>query len=763
MESKRLPEAARKRNGGMAGILLLPALAAVWLSGCGKGARDPSAGTEQGGQNGEAGYVYVSEYLSVETEGGYPDILCIKGNEIYYALHTWEEKTERSATELLRQEIGNDTKAEKLSLPLAQGESLMQFLVDEEGNYILLLSKYSRQETEEAGAMYASFFLCKYDREGTELFRQDLTAAMENGQRQYIQSLGCDAQGRFYLLSEQTVLLLQADGSYYGQADTGGYTIVMETGKDGNLYLTRYGMQGELEIVQIDFAAKAVASVYTGLRANGGSDGLFIKGAETDFLLADSSRLYTYDLASQSSETVFDWLDCDINGDYVSKVGVSEDGRILAAVSDWETGETSLVRITKTSAGEAAQKEIITLAARYEYQKLRSSAVKFNRSNDRYRVKIETYDGKTDEDIALLLNGAAAAGNAPDLIDLSIGIQVDSYVKKGLLEDLTPFLEASDRIGREDLVESVLNAFTYDGRLIGIPESFSLNVLAGKTSMVGEEAGWTVDEMVALSRQYPEASLLDHVSRYSILRVCYQQENFIDMETGKCRFDSEEFKNLLEYCKIFPEEALYDESDERSTPIKLQEGDVLLVDAYINNVEAFQMYRAMFGEPATYIGYPTADGRAGIRLEYSDGGAYAISSGSGQKEGAWAFLEFLLTQDGEQRYQSFPIRKDLLEDMLTQAMTPEMTVDENGEPKEDPKTTWGWGNDWQVEIYAAAQEDVARLRELIELAGSGSNTDSKIVEMIWEEAGPFFDGQKSVDEVADVIQSRVRLYVSENS
>ena len=40
--------------------------------------------------------------------------------------------------------------------------------------------------------------------------------------------------------------------------------------------------------------------------------------------------------------------------------------------------------------------------------------------------------------------------------------------------------------------------------------------------------------------------------------------------------------------------------------------------------------------------------------------------------------------------------------------------------------------------------------------------DSAIVDIILEEAAPYFANQKSAEQVADIIQSRVQIYVNEN-
>ncbi len=40
--------------------------------------------------------------------------------------------------------------------------------------------------------------------------------------------------------------------------------------------------------------------------------------------------------------------------------------------------------------------------------------------------------------------------------------------------------------------------------------------------------------------------------------------------------------------------------------------------------------------------------------------------------------------------------------------------------------------------------------------------DDKVTEIIEEEAGAYYEGQKTAEEVADIIQSRVSIYLSES-
>lgn len=42
------------------------------------------------------------------------------------------------------------------------------------------------------------------------------------------------------------------------------------------------------------------------------------------------------------------------------------------------------------------------------------------------------------------------------------------------------------------------------------------------------------------------------------------------------------------------------------------------------------------------------------------------------------------------------------------------------------------------------------------------NISAIAINIITEEAAPYFAGQKNVNEVADIIQNRVQIYVNEN-
>ncbi len=76
------------------------------------------------------------------------------------------------------------------------------------------------------------------------------------------------------------------------------------------------------------------------------------------------------------------------------------------------------------------------------------------------------------------------------------------------------------------------------------------------------------------------------------------------------------------------------------------------------------------------------------------------------------------------------------------------------------KSTWTPG-DFTVEVYAATKEQVDRIREMIDTAQPGKIMEEKLYDIIREEAQAYFDGQKSAEDVAALIQNRVQTYLDE--
>lgn len=748
--------------------LALSAAMALSLAAC---------GNSSGGETEKKEWVWVPEFITIDDETVSFYDMQLVGDSLCYQSYDYDEETGISTQSICRYSLadGNITKT-PLNYVEEKNWNLNRLVYAQDGSMYGTTNVYNEDYTK------SETFLCKFDAEGKQIFAEDMTELVAES---YVDNMAIDGEGRIYVTGENNVWLFDADGNKRGTVSLGAdvnWIRAMGSGKDGKMYLCYYTSNGDTVLCDIDFDGKKTGNTYENYPSS--NSNALVPGIEKDFMAQDGNRVYEYDVKSQTSTELFTWLDSDINGNTVENFWGLEDGRILAVASDWETNEKSIALLTKTKASEVPQKETILIGSLYGDSNIQSAAVKFNKSNDKYHISIREYlnynDYDGDDYQAFMtdginrLNNDITSNNCPDILDLS-GLNIKQLAAKGVFEDLNGYLEKSEKLSREDFLENILEAYTLDGKLVSIPYSFQMSTVVGKGSEVGTEMGWTLEELIAYADAHPDALLFDSKTKDVIMMtlMAYNADYFIDWSTGECRFDSEEFKDILNFANRFPEE--YDwEKEDVSTPNKIQKGQVLLYEENIYDFNELQMCNEIFQGDASYIGYPTMDGSVGCMLSASQ--AYAITSKSGHKDGAWEFIEGFLTKEEnpDRGFSSigFPTMKSKLNAMAADAVKVKYYTDENGELYYDengePIPMGGGGgisyeDGWSYEYRIPTQEEVDLALSLMEIAKPVSYSQGdEVLNIINEEAAPFYKGQKSVDEVASVIQSRIKIYVGEN-
>ncbi len=341
------------------------------------------------------------------------------------------------------------------------------------------------------------------------------------------------------------------------------------------------------------------------------------------------------------------------------------------------------------------------------------------------------------------------------------------FALKGLIADLTPYLEESAAVEQEDLFDTILSAYTVNDTLCAIPVSFLVSTLAGRTSQVGEESGWTLEEMIAFAEAHPETPILAGATKRSVLDVCllYDFDSWVDWEKGECFFDTPEFKAVMEFANRYP---AADESPLTAAG-QIMAHQALLHKFHLRLVQDYQFETALFQEPITAIGFPSSRSTGVLVVGYD---AVCISQTSPNKEAAWSFIETMLAKEAMESKDlpyGIPVRISAFEKELAEKMEPiyrydgngEVLLDENGKPKE--KSQYGvCFDDMMIELYAVTQEEADGIRQIISRIDGIYDENNILMQIILEEVDSYFAGQKSVDEAADIIQNRVQLYLNES-
>lgn len=401
---------------------------------------------------------------------------------------------------------------------------------------------------------------------------------------------------------------------------------------------------------------------------------------------------------------------------------------------------------------------VLTIASVGSSSSLKGLVNEFNESHSEMRIEITEYarSENEEEDGILLLQREIASGEGPDLIDFGDDFTTEDIVGE-YTEDLWPFIEGNI----SEYFANIFDTFSYKGKLLAVPLSVSLKSFVGRTSRIGDATSWTIAEMMQCYREQEGITLYPGAIQMDVLGTILEgsMEEYIDWESGDCSFDGEAFRTMLAFCNEFPNTLDLDE--DFSVKKSFAEDTTLLLPISISN--EFDVYRAecIFDEEdVTFIGFPT-DGASGTMLQ-TDGPVLAISIGSTNKEAASEFIRWCLSEETQKALgYGIPVNRNALDNRLQKAMTIEYATNEEGDSVPVSKAQILFDGEEAQEIYAISQESAEDLRELMENVNQSSQTNSRIRQIVLEEAAYYFNGDKSLEAATDSMQSRARLYVSE--
>lgn len=491
-------------------------------------------------------------------------------------------------------------------------------------------------------------------------------------------------------------------------------------------------------------------------------------GGDYDFGYNKGESFFGFDADTGKETKLLTWINCDVDGNSLSGVFPQENGDIVCLTTEYgnEGGTTNyLISLVKTPYDQVPQKTTLTLACTGLDYTVKNEILKFNRMDGDYRIEVRDYsEYNTDEDYTAgntKLITEIGAGAVPDIL-ITNGLPIDTFSARGYFTDLWSFIDADAELGgREALVEPFLNAISQDGKLYWITNSFNLVTLAGPSSIVGTEPGWTYDDFYAALDQMPEGCeiLSLGTTKQSVFdSICnLNLDSFVDWGTGTCNFDSEEFINLLKFTDLFPKDFDWENhewSQDDNDDVRIKEGRQLLMSLSLGYPFDMVYYSQSFGGNMTLIGFPDVPGSGSVFSTYSPG--FAISETCKEKDAAWRFVSGFLKEDFQNNYGSygFSVNRKLFDKSFQDALGQEFNnyvMDASGE--------------YVNQTITFTQEDMDMLLDVInntQLFGqSYASTQDQLQKIVSEEVSSYFAGEKSAEDVAAMIQNRASIYVSE--
>lgn len=652
--------------------------------------------------------------------------------------------TDTKFNTLVQQDL-NGTELHRLEVPPVSQEdnvdsSVSYYCFGQEGVWFLQDSYTLDLELETV--VDSSSMLQLWDYNGACIVSQDAKAAFSMGSGDvFIQALALDPDGNPVVITDQAVFFCDSQGQVTATMDSGNAFFSFCRDADGRLYLHD---SLENQVYTIDWENHALGSALFSVRmderVHEGSGGY-------DFLLCSESLLRGVSLEAGTITEILSWADWDLAGS-VSGVAFLDEETMLTSGFDLVTFSSQFLTLTRVPADQLPEKQPVRLAVAINPnaaewgqtwtdaldQRVTAAINQFNRTSSEYRVGVETYSSAED------LNKEILAGNAPDLIDWNSTAWLEDtpsmtiYAQRGYLTDLTPLFDADEELSTEDFIPSILELMqAHTGGFYVAPLNFYFITLSASKDYVDGPLS-TFSDLLACAQAMPEdMCLMEYESQSEMLDFFLRSSigRFADLRAGTCDFEAQEFYDLLTLCRDYCPA----ETGENYTPPA--GGALLTSEANLGRLGQFasDVMRPLEEQGRTLIGFPGAGG-SGVTIIVND--AISICAMGQQQEGAWQFLRTLYSYDFQYGRGS----------VMTAVRSDAFNARE----------------DWYLEANGSCtQEESLAARQLIYDAETLRSNDSPIVPIVLEEAAAFFNGDKSAQDVAQIIQNRVAIYLGEQS
>ena len=302
---------------------------------------------------------------------------------------------------------------------------------------------------------------------------------------------------------------------------------------------------------------------------------------------------------------------------------------------------------------------------------------RFNEKNP--DIKIRIMDIPSNGYSAKILT-MVAGGVSPDVI-WTHEMLYHQYVKKGILEDLTPYIEKSESFRLDDCYSNVVDLYRFKGRQYGLPFTFSPIVLWYNKDLFDEagveypDASWDWNDFLEAAKKLTRDKNGDgridqfgYVMSMSPNRwgpwIWQNGGRMMSEDGGRCLFDMPE---TVEAIRFYAD--LMNKHHVAPTMMELQDqstGDLFRTG------KVAMMSEARWGVPKAreemrfnWDVAPLPKGR--MRATANPTAGWSIISRGKHKEAAWRFVEFLLSPECQRmplQGGGIPILKSVAEEKI---------------------------------------------------------------------------------------------------
>lgn len=474
-------------------------------------------------------------------------------------------------------------------------------------------------------------------------------------------------------------------------------------------------------------------------------------GTRWSVYFSDGSSLYGYDYAADKVQKLLSWQRAGLSGGAVLETG-EEDFLCLASLKSMEAPRLLLMSKTALDPNAAGGTGPVTLILatmnRFHVKlKLEDSINTWNREHPECTIEVRDYSVYADGDTRaaeLRLLADIASGNIPDLFDLSVLGDYDTglapfstglLARRGLLENLYPYIDSDGDISRDKLFPSVLRALEIGGCLYEIAADYQVITTFADPALLEGRSDWSYEALSQVVRSSePYETLLDGSVdpwRWLELVVAASGDKLVDWTALQCHFDSAYFIAALEAAKAQPAEPEFIGGTLENI---LRNSTGLLSLEYMDTIYLVDAPANVWGPGFASLGLPEVG--LAVYPELSLG----MSAASAHKEACWQFLRQCILPDA--RNYGFSMNRERVQAQIAHETEQIQEL---------------------IEYHPYTEEAMNRFLGQMDSIRTAYRYDAQLWQIVRSEAERFFAGQLSARETAANIQSRASIYMAEQA
>ena len=524
--------------------------------------------------------------------------------------------------------------------------------------------------------------------------------------------------GMAYVMDSNTIAEVKDGQLTHGMEAEAAYLLftAMQAAQDG-LYIVQFsGLDLTTQLLKLNAETFALEP------ADVGGVGIYGLGttADGDVLVSCTSDGREFVKTADEAE-LFDWSEPGIVSPGYTNLYELGDGSWLL----FYRGQTSLELLEEKL---LPPKNTLTLLTDLPRAELYTIVNDFNRTSEEYRVEVIQFgeDGLTAE----LLRTQLIAGEGPDIFAF---YDRSSLADLGAnsFEDLLVYLDADAEYGRDTLVPELLEAMCVQDKLDWLPYSFGISTFTAPSAYL-PEPGFSFDEAKQAAAKAGLPLFPGWMTRDILWGWMsdFAVGQYMDLETGTCSFDSEDYISLLEECAAAAAEFGSDSAALYNSLLQFE---------LLQNLIRVSTISDNYGGAYAFVGAPNETTNGSM---FSPDLCFAISSASGNKDAAWQLVRSCLSDEHQQmNLTNFPASASVLDAMIDDAV-------ENGV------------HYYEYE-YELDEADAAKLRGLISETQTAQDAYPAVLNIMAEDAAQFFAGQITAEQAAAYTQNRVSTWLAE--